>query len=353
MDSSIPSLPPGYPSIIFPPGAAAAPVVFDDYAVKANAATTLVGFTTMTALSYGFATSLSVSCALPLLRRIFTRSETVFQQRRAILSFNYILLMLLFGSLYCGANSRLIRLEYVTTLDGPDSTFPHNLPPSSLTLTNPEYRLRIMSNVSFVAISWMNDALLPTWDQLWRLSVIYNNSSFRFPVVSLATISMLISVGLGFAAFLVYVPPESKFFSTQAKLKVAFFILSTGGVYTIAVTCLIIGRILYFQMTLAGVMGQEDLGLPYLTVTSIVVESSALHMLCGSTYLVMFLLGNPTQNIIYGMIPEVQIISQLMIIRRVLSERSWLTKTTQPLSRSIRFHHTSVTASNFIPETGS
>ncbi|KAF9051286.1 hypothetical protein BJ165DRAFT_1340990 [Panaeolus papilionaceus] len=277
-------------------------------------ATNLIASTTANSVAYGVALTLFCICVHSLVQQFRAGSR----KKQAIYSLVYISVMFIFGTIYCAVNSREAQLEYVNFRNFPGG-------PAAYAIFIFSTPLNVVGAVAFFVTGWMNDALL-----LWRLWVLYRGSRFFLPIVSFCVIMYLATFAMGMVTLIESVLPTQSFWSAIAvQFATAYYALTTT--YTIAITTLMITRILLVRRNFIKATGRSDFSFQYLSVAAMIIESSALYTVWGIIFLALYLVNNPVQYIFLASLSEVQIIAPLLIIYRVSQGKAWKADTSRHL----------------------
>ncbi|KAF9000100.1 hypothetical protein BDQ17DRAFT_1360107, partial [Cyathus striatus] len=173
-----------------------------------------------------------------------------------------------------------------------------------------------MGDVCYVLSNWGADALL-----IWRCMVIYKGCRFpRLVVTSVPTILFLASIGTGIA-FLCFPPGTGDILlvgKTGDPETVQSIHASVTLALNVAVTFMIISRLLLYRRRIVRVLGKEH-GTPYTGIIAMIIESQVVVVVAG---LLLVIEGSATV-LVYQLAAQVQILAPLLIIFRVAQGKAW------------------------------
>ncbi|PPR08200.1 hypothetical protein CVT24_001387 [Panaeolus cyanescens] len=277
----------------------------------------LIAGTTTNDVAYGVVLTLYFMCMNVLIEKY--REGT--HRKRSLISGAYITVMFAAGTFYCAVNARESQLAYVDDRNFPGGPVPYD----HYTFSTP---FNVAGVVSFFLTAWMNDALL-----IWRLSVLYSGHRFSVLIIGFALITYLGTFAMGMVALIETVLPDRSFWSAiSVKFVMAYYALTVA--YTVLITALMVLRILLARHAFIKVTGSKGHGAQYLSIATMIIESSALYSVWGLIFLGLYIANNPIQDVFLATLSEVQIIAPMLIIYRVSTGKAWNSDTTNMLTKS-------------------
>ncbi|PPR04984.1 hypothetical protein CVT24_010448 [Panaeolus cyanescens] len=253
----------------------------------------LIAGTTINDVSYGIVLTLYFMCINALIQQYQERTHRI----RSIFSAVYITIMFAAGTFYCAVNAREAQLAFVDNPNLPGDAVAYN----AYTFDTP---FNVAGVVSFFLTAWMNDALL--------------------------SITGRFGVSMGMVALIETVLPTRSFWAAiSLKFVMAYYALTVA--YTVLITSLMTLRILLARREFIKATGQKGYGAQYLSIATMIVESSALYSVWGLVFLGLYIANHPVQYVFLASLSEVQVSGVLVIVS---TGKAWSADTTHVLSRN-------------------
>ncbi|KAF8587766.1 hypothetical protein K439DRAFT_1630386 [Ramaria rubella] len=263
-------------------------------------------------VSFGILTVLTIQCFYAIL----TQSERGCANLKAERRTRWKLLLYIFvtfalATVGFAANAKYSEMIWIDSRNSPQG--PEGLIQDAHALTTWQNRMGL---ISYYIMSWLMDFLL-----VQRCIVIWD----RNILVSIAmSVVLLANVALAIVTLIMTGPSKTESI-LRSNFQLAYLVLSvsTNFIYTILITgrLLVIRRRLRIALVAENPIFQEEHSKIYISVASMIIESSALYSAFGVLYIVTFALHSNVENLVSLWILHVQAIAQLLIIQRVA--RGW------------------------------
>ncbi|KAF6746539.1 hypothetical protein DFP72DRAFT_973352 [Ephemerocybe angulata] len=274
---------------------------------------------TFSLILYGIAISLFLSCLRSLIPSL-KRSGISVSSRPKLLHLIYVCLIFTVGTMYMFSIAWILvylRLEYPLYPGGPLGwEFDHyNHPVMNL------------GNAAFTMTGWFADGFM-----MYRCYVVYSQKSRIWTVLILPGLLYVASITTGILLLTQTSLPKESLFS---QINFALTNFSIVASLHILLTLLILGRLLIHRLQIQKIMGGDSGSLSmYTSVSSILIESSALYSTFALLFIVPFALGHPLAQFSLAMLAIVQVISPLLVAYRLTQKRAWTSSTTHNMSVS-------------------
>jgi len=174
-------------------------------------------------------------------------------------------------------------------------------------------KINLACYAAYIMATWMQDGFL-----LYRFLVVFNYNWFVAVVPCLVYLLSIIM-----SCFLLAQLTETGaelFSSTTVNFALGYWAASIAT--TMCLTCLIVGRLLFFRMRLQRLIGKGHRS-PYFTVSAMLIESALLYSLFALAFIILYAKNDPFQNILFPILGQVQIIAPELIILRVAWGKSF------------------------------
>ncbi|KAF9546249.1 hypothetical protein CPC08DRAFT_379571 [Agrocybe pediades] len=180
-----------------------------------------------------------------------------------------------------------------------------------------------IQTVLFMLALWGADGFM-----IWRCFMLYHDVHKAWRVLLICTLSILAIGSLAAGAFSFTLASNS---DVPAIVLASFSILTNG-----ILTCLIVGRVLYYQRSIRKHLGTVQ-GSLYSRAIALCVESCAIIVVFEIPFVVIsFLgLGSPMETILAAVLPFIFILSALLLIYRVAG------------GQEVRFDHSTLQTMQF------
>ncbi|KAJ7922509.1 hypothetical protein B0H13DRAFT_2267474 [Mycena leptocephala] len=191
------------------------------------------------------------------------------------------------------------------------------------------------NNVCPIISIFLTDALL-----VWRLYIIWG----IIWVLVLPIVMLIASTVMGIFLIISVAQPGNDFNSALAvKFGTAYFSISLS--LTVIVTLTIVFRLLYLQRLVSKALGNApEYRDHYISASTILLESSALHAVVGFIFLILYNRNVPASNIFVSIMVQVMCISSDLIILKVAIGSAWTARASGNIT-SLAFNSSTETKS--------
>ncbi|TFK31039.1 hypothetical protein BDQ12DRAFT_740202 [Crucibulum laeve] len=273
-------------------------------------------------IAYGVVLILFLLCSRLLLDRVNSSKD---RTRRSVLLLSYVICMFVLCTIMIASNARyvqqLVRSKCELLASGPV--------PGRFSLFSVVGG--IAGDVCYVLANWGVDGVL-----IWRCMSMYGDSTARRWVTTISAImgilsfvvgSLLIIDALGFRSLVLYVT-------------VTFWIHSgTSLAINLTITIMIVARLLFYRYRVTSILGSSH-GAPFMSVTSMIVESATLVIIFSTSVLILCSLG-PSYYVVIPLqaLSQMQVVASFWIIFRIAQGKAWSKDNSDDyiMSRSIAF----------------
>jgi len=253
------------------------------------------------AIAYGVHLTLFIWCCHLLIQKK--------KGRRDYLYMLYISLLFVMGNVGNGTNIKVGEETFVDFRNFPGG-------PSAYFATGGGL-VGLTCNVVYIINSWFQDGFL-----VYRFWIFF--SQFGRYWIIFPGIMFLTSVALSLVLIVMLCIPGINLWTTiSINFAIPYWAISIA--LNVLITVCITIRLLYMRYKIRKAM--PGAGSEYLSVTTMTVESAALYTVTGLIFLVSYGVNSPIQNLALPVLGQVQSISPLLIILRVLQGRAWTTAT--------------------------
>ncbi|KAJ3555156.1 hypothetical protein NP233_g12273 [Leucocoprinus birnbaumii] len=267
------------------------------------------------AFGYGIAFTLYCICARNLISQIRTGSNT----RRAKAMLVYITLTTLCGTVYFASETRVALNGFVRYRAFPGGPWAYTLYAFSSTEN-------LVAIVSYFVVNWMADAML-----IWRVYILYSSKKYAWLVTSLPAVLYLASICMSAAMIhQISIPTQTLWSPSALPFGFAYFILT--ATLTILSNFLMTIRLLVARKHYIDAMGNTSHAKRYLSIVTMLVESSALFAIWSIIFVGLYAVSHPLQNIFFATLVDVAIVAMLLIMFRVSQDRAWKPETESALN---------------------
>ncbi|TFK47279.1 hypothetical protein OE88DRAFT_1636850 [Heliocybe sulcata] len=251
-------------------------------------------------VGYGVHLTLFIACFSAL----WTQRTCRPRYSQAMLS--YIALLSIMGTISFATNTRFNEMTFVDDRDYPGG-------PNAFFVSQNSLPVNILGDgTSFVA-QWMQDGLL-----LWRYFLIWNCSYWALAIPGLIYLSTVVISCLLLSQ--IAQPGENMWQSLNVRFGITQWSLSIG--LNFILTTLIVGRLLYMRRRLRHHF-KDDHQAPYLSVSTMLIESALLNTVISALFLVSFARDSALQNIFLPLSSQAECIAPMLIVLRVAQGRAW------------------------------
>ncbi|KAF8587765.1 hypothetical protein K439DRAFT_1337087 [Ramaria rubella] len=251
-------------------------------------------------VSYGILFVLTVQCTYALMNKSqYAGGSLKTETRSRWLLLLYIFVTFTLATVGFAGNAKYSQMIWIDLRDSPGG-------PEELIINELGFWENRMALTSYYIMSWIMDVLL-----IHRCFIIWN-----WHVLVVIFMSMLLLANVVMAILTLVASSKGAVF-TNINFQLAYLAISisTNFIYTI----LVAGRLLALRKQIRAALGEEHSKI-YISVASMVVESSALYSAFGVLYVVTFALHNNVENLVFLWI--IHGIAQLLIILRVAQGRA-------------------------------
>jgi len=179
--------------------------------------------------------------------------------------------------------------------------------------------VNMLSFAAYIVMNWMASALV-----LWRFTMFWGNNLWLslFPgLMFLGSIASSILFLLSVAN-----PTDLALAALTVQFGIAYWSLSLG--LNVILSLSIATRILMIRKSIIRLIGSQH-STQYISIVAMLVESAAIYAVFGIMFLICFARNTPLQNILVGMLGQVQGIAPVLIVFRVAQGRAWSQHTMQ------------------------
>ncbi|THU92338.1 hypothetical protein K435DRAFT_967708 [Dendrothele bispora CBS 962.96] len=255
----------------------------------------------LSCIFYGFSVVVFVRCMSALL---WPRSGR--QQNTKLAVYTFFLFAL--GTIYIAMNGHYYQLAFIDNRNFPGGPEAYELFIYSTSVPR-------TANSVFIIANWLADALL-----LFRCKIIWQGNAW---ILILPVILFLADISMGILfLYQVSVPDANLFTQSAVNFGLAYFSLSTT--LNTLMTLLICSRLIIHQRRLIKYQTLPSKnGLSYMSIVSMLVESSALYAVFSLLFIGTYASGNAASGIFLAILSQAQIIAPLLIIARVATRKAW------------------------------
>ncbi|KAF8530700.1 hypothetical protein JB92DRAFT_2857329 [Gautieria morchelliformis] len=246
----------------------------------------------------------------------------------------YITLNFVLGSIGNGANTRFNEMTFVDDRDYPSG-------PNAFYIQQNSFWVNIFGFGVYIVNMWTQDGLL-----LYRFLVIFG---LNYWVVVIPSMLYLASIVMSCLLLARIAKPSTTVYShVSVNFFLTFTSVSIGT--TLLVTILIVSRLLVMRYKLHKVVGPgEARDSPYVSISAMFIESACLYSAVALIFIITYAKNDPAQNLVLPVLGQVQSVSPLLIILRVVQGRAWgkdtLRSTNLDPATKMNFHDPSSTGS--------
>ncbi|KAF8491920.1 hypothetical protein JB92DRAFT_3004859 [Gautieria morchelliformis] len=218
----------------------------------------------------------------------------------------YITINFVLGSIGNGANIRFNEMIFVGNRDYPGG-------PNAFFMQQNSCWVNMVSYGVFIVNTWTQDGLL-----LYRFLVIFR---FNYWVVVIPSMLYLVSIIMSCLLLTQISKPNTTVFS-HVSVNYAVTYWSVSIATTLLVTILIVSRLLVMRYKLHVGSG-EGKDSPYVSISAMFIESAGLYSAVALIFIITFAKNDPAQNLVLPVLGQVQSVSPLLIILRVVQGCAW------------------------------
>ncbi|KAF5378251.1 hypothetical protein D9757_009144 [Collybiopsis confluens] len=224
----------------------------------------------------------------------------------------FTLLLFSLGTIFIGMDLHSLQLMFIDHREYPGG-------PIAYTLSQYGQAITVFPNVCAVAAEWLADGYM-----LYRCLVIFR---LKLYIVALPVLMYLSVIAMGIMQLFQSSRPNANLWTkTTVNFGIPYFAISAA--LNITITFMINARLLMWRRDLKTLLGTgKRLSIPYMSIASILVESSALYTTYSILFIVPYGLGSHVSNIFLPSLIEVQVLGPLLIILRVATRRAWSSNT--------------------------
>ncbi|KAJ7082024.1 hypothetical protein B0H15DRAFT_952701 [Mycena belliarum] len=241
----------------------------------------------------------------------------------------YVAALFLLATLGLAGNAAFTQSVFVD-----NRAFPGG--PNAWTAAHYSAGVNMMAFAAYIVMNWMASALV-----LWRFTMFWGTN------LSLSVVPLLVflgSVGSSLLFLLATARPTPALAPLAVPAGIAYWALSLG--LNVVLALAIAARILLVRRALRRLLratprgpaladgGTGGLANGYVGIAAMLVESAALYAVWGVLFLICFARNTPLQNVLVGMLGQVQGIAPLLIVFRVAQGRAWAADTALATGRS-------------------
>ncbi|KXN85264.1 hypothetical protein AN958_11558 [Leucoagaricus sp. SymC.cos] len=231
----------------------------------------------------------------------------------------YTTVLIICGCLYFASAVRIVQDGYVTFRNFPGGPYAYTV----FAFSTPDNYLGL---VIYFLVNWMTDALL-----IWRVYVLFGGKRYPWAVILFPCVIYFASVAMGLVVIVEDSHTTESFWSALAiPFVLAYYVLTTS--LTIICTILLTYRLLKARERYIQAMGHSSHANQYLSIATMLIESSALYAIWSIIFLVLYAIGHPMQNVFLATQTDISIIALYLIIYRVSQGKAWSANTEETLS---------------------
>ncbi|KAH8101399.1 hypothetical protein BXZ70DRAFT_891770 [Cristinia sonorae] len=271
---------------------------------------TIVGFDFAYA-AYGVHATLFFLCLSQLLAQRKARP------RRSYALIAYISLLFILGSLANGIDMRMGQSIFVDNRDYPGG--PGAYAPTTFTVP-----INVICTAACVIGAWLQDALM-----LYRFYIILSPAWY---VMAVPTGLFIVSIVMSCLLLAQLTHPNSTIWQ-RANVNIELAYWSTTIATNILLTILIVTYLIRQRRRVINLAGHDSMSArtPYLSASAMLVEAAFLYTVFGLAFLIPYALGNPLNILFFSLLGQVQFITPLLIILRVVQGRSFAGRPTDTI----------------------
>ncbi|KAJ7456069.1 hypothetical protein FB451DRAFT_1276952 [Mycena latifolia] len=229
----------------------------------------------------------------------------------------YVSIMFALATLGMAGNAAFNQMVFVDNRDFPGG-------PNAFTGAYYSTWVNMMAFTAYIVMNWMASALV-----LWRFTMFWGTNFW----LSLIPLLMFLGSVASSILFLlsIAVPTITTLVTLSVEFGIAYWSLSLG--LNVLLSLSIATRILRIRATIIQLVGPGHAS-QYISIAAMLVESAALYAVSGVAFLICFARNTPLQNVLIGILGQVQGIAPVLIVFRVAQGRAWSTHTVHTLQRT-------------------
>ncbi|KAF8573445.1 hypothetical protein K439DRAFT_1375420 [Ramaria rubella] len=243
--------------------------------------------------------------------------------------FSYIVLLLACGTINLGAGIKFAEMAWIDDRDFPGGPAAFN----TLMYSN---KIETLGNAAYITANFLADGLL-----IWRCFIVYNHNYWVILVPMMAFMAStgpfdydhvsppspyFLFVGLSILTVFQAAQPTASIWSKSAVV-IAIPYWSLSIALNAVVSLLIVCRMLWHRHSIGKTLGPRHSAL-YTSVAAMFVESAAMYAITGLVYIICFARNSNVQNLVLGILCQVECMAPELIILRVALGRAWSKETT-------------------------
>ncbi|KAF5331194.1 hypothetical protein D9611_013153 [Ephemerocybe angulata] len=266
---------------------------------------------TLALVLYGIATAISILCVTSLLQTFRNRSS-----RRQLY---YVCMVYICGTLFIAGES---WANAFSTIDYP--LYPGG--PFTWQMEHYNHPVIVMGNVAFTMTAWLADGFM-----IYRCYIVYTlEERWRCYILLGPILLYLASLATGILLLVQSAIPQSSLFS-QVNIGLAYFTIAAA--LNVVITGLISTKLITHRIRMQKILGGEPNAFGvYTSLTTILVESSALYAGFFLMFVIPFAVDHPAAKLFLPMLAQVQVIAPLLVAYRLTKKRAWTPDTGRTLS---------------------
>ncbi|KAF8575672.1 hypothetical protein K439DRAFT_725252 [Ramaria rubella] len=214
--------------------------------------------------------------------------------------FSYIILLLACGTINLGAGIKFAEMAWIDDRDFPGGPAAFN----TLMYSN---KIETLGNAAYITANFLADGLL-----IWRCFIVYD---CNYWVILVPTMAFMASTGLSMLTVFQSAQPTASIWSKSAMV-IAIPYWSLSIALNAVVSLLIVCRMLWHFI------GPQHSAL-YTSVAAMFVESAAKYAITGLVYIICFARNSNVQNLVLGILCQVECMAPELIILRVAIGHAW------------------------------
>ncbi|KIJ54695.1 hypothetical protein M422DRAFT_240777 [Sphaerobolus stellatus SS14] len=222
----------------------------------------------------------------------------------------YLVLLFAGGTMQAAAGIRFAELAWIDDRDIPGG-------PAAFNVQMYNISVELAGNCGYIISNFLADGLL-----LWRFFVLYGKNFLPAIIPGLA---FLASTTMGILTVFQAARPNASIWSKSAvSVAIPYFCLSLA--LNALLSVLIAGKLLWHRRTISRTLGRRHTEV-YTTVASMFIESAALYAVVGLIFVICFGQGSNVQNLLLGILGQVECIAPELILLKVARGVSWTAAT--------------------------
>ncbi|KAJ7662324.1 hypothetical protein B0H17DRAFT_953220 [Mycena rosella] len=233
----------------------------------------------------------------------------------------YVSFMFALATLGMAGNAKFTQMVFVDDRDFPGG-------PNAFTGAFYSTPVNMMALAAYIVMNWMASALV-----LWRFTMFWGSNFW----LSFVPVLMFLGSVASSIVFLLTIslPTDTTLVALGLQFGIAYWSLSLG--LNVILSLSIATRILMIRRSMLRLIGPAH-STQYVSIVAMLVESAAIYAVWGVFFLICFARNTPLQNILVGMLGQVQGIAPVLIVFRVAQGQAWSQHTmqeTNPPSHSV------------------